>query len=363
MLEKLNKELKKAKLDGFVTPSTDEFLNEFTPLHLNRLKTLTGFTGSFGMAIGNYLITDGRYLLQAKKEVDKSFTIIELREQQTGKLKGKKIGYDPKTIALKNLNLLKQIFGSDLNLIPTTNLVDKISQPKAPEIRAVFELPIKYAGMSSADKIKLIRQNFTGDSLLITNPDAICWLLNIRGYDVPYTPYLLAYLLIHKAGHPILFTDPKKVLHLANVKVQEFCELKNHLKGVIQFDPNKTPVWFGQNILNKLEKTDPVERIKAVKNSTEIKGFIDCHIEDGKAMVAFLKYLGKNWTNLDELTASQKLLEFRQKAKLFQYPSFKSISAFGSNGAIIHYHPTLLTCKKFKNNNLYLIDSGGQYLN
>lgn len=363
MLSKLQKELKRAKLDGFITPSTDEFLNEFTPDHLNRLKTLTGFSGSFGIAICNYFITDGRYLLQAKNEIDKSFEIIETRTPKIDKLKGKKIGYDPMTISQRYLRMIECIFGKELNLVPTKNLIDKISKPKPPEARAVFELPLKYAGMTAAEKIRLVREHFKSDFLLVTNPDAICWLLNIRGYDIPYNPYLLAHLLLPKAGYPMLFTDTKKVLHISHVKVLELSELKNHLKGTIQFDPNKTPVWFRQNIKGKVEAVDPIDLIKAVKNKTEIKGFIDCHIEDGKALTAFLKYLEKNWKWLDEISASQKLLEFRKKGKLFQYPSFESISAWGSNGAIIHYRVTPATNKKFQKDNLYLIDSGGQYMN
>jgi Xaa-Pro aminopeptidase len=371
----LKKLFSKHKINGYLIPSSDEFLNEYTPSHLRRLEYVTGFSGSYGIAIitdkKNFLITDGRYLLQAKDEIPKDFTIVEGITKIEGLELGI-IGYDPMLFSEATIKNLKD---RKLKLVAIEkNLVDLIWKEKPKESnRAVLLLDKKYTGLSSSEKVKTILKTLDSkaDFLLITNPDSICWLLNIRGHDVPFTPVLLSYLLLSKTGKITLFCDPKKVSHIKGIEVAELEGLKIKFKEIIkkkqkvQLDPSKTPSWFvgvgGEQII---KATDPIALPKACKNEVEIKGIISAHIEDGVALTKFLYWLSVNITKgVDEMLASAKLHDFRKARNLFQYPSFETISAFGANAAIIHYKPSTKTNKKITKKGLYLIDSGGQYLN
>ncbi len=370
----LKKLYSKYKVDAYLIPSTDEFLNEYTPSHLRRLEFITGFSGSYGIALisnsKNYLITDGRYLLQAKEEVPKDFKIIEgigKIEEYTGN-----IGYDPMLISKATLLALKK---KNLNLVPIEkNLVDLVWQDKRVlESRPALFFDKKYSGMDSSEKIKntLKSLNKSADYLLLANPDSICWLLNIRGHDVPFTPVLLSYLLLSKKGKVTLFTDPRKVSHIKGIEVKEISEIKKAFKNIvkkkqkIQLDPSRTPVWFLENGDEKvIADSDSLALSKACKNEIEIKGIKEAHLQDGIAVTKFINWLTKNVSkNIDEIYAAAKLLDFRRERSLFQYPSFETISAFGANAAVVHYKPSSKTNKKITKKGLYLIDSGGQYLN
>lgn len=374
-IDQIKKLFSKHKIDGYLVPSSDEFLNEYTPNHLRRLEFITGFSGSYGIAIisqkQNCLITDGRYLLQAKNELPKDFTVVEGVNKIEGNDFGN-IGYDP---MLFSESTLKSLRDKKLHLVAVErNLVDVIWKDKLQESsRAALLLDKKYAGVERSEKIKLILKTLDpkADFLLITNPDSICWLLNIRGHDVPFTPVLLSYLLLSKTGKVFLFCDSKKVSHIKGIEVTELDALKIKFKEIIkkklkiQLDPNKTPAWFlsvgGEQII---KASDPVALPKSCKNEVEIKGIKEAHLQDGIAVTKFISWLTKNVSkNIDEIYASAKLLDFRKERNLFQYPSFETISAFGANAAIVHYKPSSKTNKKITKKGLYLIDSGGQYLN
>ncbi len=374
-IEQIKKLFSKYKIDGYLVPSSDEFLNEYTPNHLRRLEFITGFSGSYGIAIisqkQNILITDGRYLLQAKNELPKDFAVVEGINKIEGNDFGK-IGYDP---MLFSESTLKSLRDKKLHLVAVErNLVDVIWKDKPQESsRAALLLDKKYAGVERSEKIKLILKTLDpkADFLLITNPDSICWLLNIRGHDVPFTPVLLSYLLLSKTGKVFLFCDSKKVSHIKGIEVAELDSIKIKFKEAIkkrqkiQLDPNKTPSWFvstgGEQII---KASDPVSIPKSCKNEVEVKGIKEAHLQDGIAVTKFINWLTKNISkNIDEIYASAKLLDFRKERNLFQYPSFETISAFGANAAIVHYKPSSKTNKKITKKGLYLIDSGGQYLN
>lgn len=376
--------LLRKKIDGYIIPSTDEFQNEYTPLHLKRLQFLTGFTGSNGIAIITLkkaaFFTDGRYTLQAKGELDKEFEILDIVPNaienwltQVFK-KGGFLAYDPMLHSHDNIKVFERIAqkcGFKVKALDG-NLVDRInSDNQQSQTATAFELPVKYTGESYKHKIKRLIEKLhpKADFLLLTNPDAISWLLNIRSNQIPFTPLLLAYLLISRKGDILLFTD---VILNPQIKTQPLHDLKGALKEVIkngatiQLDPDKTPVWFSKNIPASLViyQPDICEKLKAIKNQTEIKGFKDCHLYDGLAVSKFLYWLFKNKNKkITEIMAAKKLLELRQQNKFFQYPSFESISAYGENGAIMHYNANEKSNKIIGTTNLYLIDSGGQYLN
>ncbi|MBA8667219.1 aminopeptidase P family protein [Holosporaceae bacterium 'Namur'] len=373
-------------IDGYIIPSSDEFNNEYLPKHLKRLKWLTGFTGSNGLCIitdkFKAFFTDGRYLIQAETELGDDYQIFNMTNEDYTKfftlIEGSKLGFDPNLLtksAYDHYCSLAKKLNIELILL-TKNLIDEIWLDKPlPKKSNIIELGLEFVGLSREEKIKQVLENFSGcaDYLLLISLDSICWLLNIRADDISYTPFLLSYLIMDKEGNLELFLDQNNQdFQLKNVKVRTFKELKPYyLKLVnsnkkIALDLTSCSYWFFANAKREqiMSVSDPCQMLKACKNKVEIKGFRDGHIEDGTALCKFLFWLEQNIDNgINEVSAAKKLLELRKERKYFQYPSFGSISAFKQNGAIIHYHPTPRTCLKLTRGGLYLIDSGGQYLN
>lgn len=386
----LLKKIKKLNLDGYIIPSNDEFFNEYTPGFLKRLSYLTGFSGSNGyalmMAEGQcVLFTDSRYLLQANQELSSTFNVIELGSIEAkkwwGELKPSVIGYDPLLHTSQNIRAFENlVIGLDVCFKPIgNNLVDELWLHKPEEnLMPAFILPLKYAGKSSEAKLHALKasMDIKANYLYFSNPDSICWLLNIRATDIEYNPFLLVTLLMSSTGEIIVFTDPKKLIGLEleapfKLKILELRQASAYLQQlasngeILQIDESKSPIMLQQFFDKKqlINITDPVELQKACKNDVELQGFYDCHLQDGIAVTKFINWLFKNRKNIDEIGAAEKLLLFRQEQKLFQYPSFETISAYGQHAAIIHYHPSPRTNQKIGTDNLFLLDSGGQYLN
>ncbi len=383
ILKNLKAQIKSHKLAGFVIPSTDEFQNEYVPSSLNRLRYVTGFTGSNGVAIiglnKSAFFTDGRYLLQAREQLDKSFQVLDIGAKAScdwfdiGLKKGDRLGYDPMLHSKDNLAYYEKLgkkYGFTMQAVP--NLVDKIWQRDDIKAEHAYQLAIKYAGRSTADKIKqvLSRMDEKATHLLITNPDAICWLLNIRGADIEYTPFLLSFAILRRDGKIDLFTDPRKVgFKLQAVEVLELDKIYTGLEKLgkdkntrVQLDAGRAPVKFLHLLGDKaLLAPNPIELLKACKNATEIQGFRKAHELDGLALGRFIYWLYKNTGSITELEAAQKLLEFREECKQFVYPSFATISAYGSHASIIHYQPSSESDCRIGKSNFYLLDSGGQY--
>jgi Xaa-Pro aminopeptidase len=365
ILKLLRGKLRHYDLDGFLIPSVDEFQNEYVPDHLNRLKFISGFTGSNGIALITlseaFFFTDGRYLLQAKQELDKQFKIINITRLFETTVAGK-IGYDPKLHSASNIAKYKH-----LNLLPFENLIDLIWEYKpVARLSQVFSYLIKYAGESSSskcNKLKNYLQMNTIDSLIITDSASICWLLNIRAQDVEYNPILLSYLILHQNGNMELFSNAKiKHKGLENYSP---AELSNRLKLIankkVQLDPTSTSSFISNHFSNKILQDDPCMLSKAIKNEIEIKQARKVHIIDGIAICKFLQWLENNIKGQSEISITEKLLELRKKHKDFIYPSFATIAGFVEHGAIIHYKATENSNKQLLENGLLLLDSGGQY--
>lgn len=383
----------KFNADYFILPNSDEFFLEYLPESEKRLQYVSGFTGSSAQIIfgreKNYFFTDGRYILQAQNELDlQKYEIFNITSKSLlswlkENIKSSQIiAIDAKLHSVnfvKNLQKIIDESGAKLEIIKP-NPIDEIwsNRPLSPNSQIFFH-PLQYSGVDSISKRNLILQGFEGDAILLSKPESICWLLNIRASDTEYTPLLACYAILYKDGEVDLFIDESRLntearANLKNINYISPNNLEQRLKQIrqgrsaLQIDTNSLNFWL-YNIVTKLEftiidKVDPCLLLKACKNSTEINGAIQAHITDGIAMVKFLHWLDKNITtqaNIDELSCEEKLLEFRKENPNFVYPSFRSISSFASNGAIIHYHATAQSNKKISGNSLYLIDSGGQY--
>ena len=383
MIKKLKNLFKRFKIDGYIVPKNDEYFNEYIDPSNDRLKFISNFSGSAGFAIilknRNYLFVDGRYTEQAKKESGKNFSIVNIpKELPKNILKNKKkikIGFDPKLHTEKQVNILFKI--KNLNLVAINeNLVDLIWHNKPKEkIKPFYSISPKYTGKSISNKILLIKKILLKnkiDYLLVTAPENVAWILNIRGQDSLYSPTINSRLLIDNKGKIDFFVNPKKFNGMINNKVSYFAEqdlekiLNNLSNKKIWLDRSTCSIFyknliFGRNVIT--EKLDPIYFLKSIKNNTEIKNTKKTHLIDGIALTKFLLWIKNNFkkNRITEMSAQEKLENFRKMHSSYRFPSFSTISGSGPNGSIIHYKASVKTNRILKKGELYLVDSGGQY--
>ena len=387
-LEALRAALQADGLDGFILPRGDEHLGEYVAAGSERLAWLTGFTGSAGLAIvlrdEAAVFSDGRYVLQLAAQTDGSLWkrqhLIETppenwladRAEKSGR-----IGYDP---WLMSQDHLARFAKHGLTLVPLSpNPVDAIwhDRPPAP-LAPALPHPLDRAGLPASDKRREIAGILRGrgeDAAVLTDPASIAWLLNLRGGDVPFTPIALGFALLASDESVTLFMDPRKLPAetrdwLGNaVQVEPPEALATTLAGLsgktVRLDAGGSAVWFAQ----RLEEAgaaisagaDPVLLPKARKNQVEQDGARAAHGRDGLALCRFLHWLDGHGIGATESEAAERLDSLRAASPLYRGESFPAISGSGPNGAIIHYRVTPETDRVLRENEVYLIDSGGQY--
>lgn len=381
-------ELARQGLDGFLVPRADEHLGEYVPARADRLRWLTGFTGSAGLAAvladRAAAFTDGRYVLQLAEQTDPA--LWERRHitdepptewlAQNAKA-GARIGYDPLHFSEEAVQRYAE---KGLALVATeNNPIDAVwaDQPAAPMALALPH-PIAFAGLESARKRELVAASLAAerqDAAVVTDPASIAWLLNIRGDDVPFTPFALGFLLIHADGGCELFMAPQKVPEetrawIGNaVSVQDRAALPGalgRLKGKrVRVDAGGSPAWFGQALraagAEVVAGMDPCMLPKARKNEVERQGSRNAHHRDAVAVSRFLRWMESAAGRETEMSAAAQLIAFREQVSMFRGESFPAISGSGPNGAIIHYRVSEETNRAIQPNELYLIDSGAQY--
>ena len=385
-MKKITDFLIKNNFDYFLLPNSDEFFSEYLPQNQKRIEFICGFNGSNATIIfgqkKNYFFTDGRYILQAKQQLDlNEFEIINIADKplfswlKDNVDKTQNLALDPKLLS-KNFIEECENFLSKITFLQK-NPIDEIWIDK-PIIKGsqVFSLPLNLVGENFEQKKSKLLDGFLSDAIFISKPENLNWLLNIRSDDVDYTPLFLAQALLFKNGKLVIFANEERFenINLENVEIiskekfEEYFKKFSSQKILIQIDKKATNYWscevFEKNNIKYFHKNCPIEILKAIKNSHEIIGAKKSHYHDAVAIVRFLFWLEdsqKKQQIISEISAQQKLLEFRQKCDHFLYPSFETISGFEANGAIIHYHSSAQTNKEFLGNSLYLFDSGGQY--
>jgi Xaa-Pro aminopeptidase len=394
-LKALREQLKAEKLDGFVVPLTDEHMSEYVGSYAQRLAWLTGFQGSAGSAVvlpeEAAIFVDGRYTLQVRQQVSanewsyqsvpETSTTDWLKEHAP---EGARIGYDPWLHTRDWVNKAKEALASrGAELVPVArNPIDEIWQdrPEASKAHLIVQ-PDQYAGKSAAEKRTeigdwLVKQH--ADAAVLSALDSIAWAFNIRGADVTHTPVALAYALVNADGTADLFVASEKIgpdvrQHLGNgVRLHERSEFESALaefkdKAVVA-DPERAVA----AIFDALERAgakilplrDPTILPKALKNPAEIAGQKAAQERDGAAIARFLHWIDQEAPKgeVDELTASDRLESIRRESPELRDLSFDSISGAGPNGAIVHYKSSEKTNRKLETGTLYLIDSGGQYV-
>src|SRR5258706_2726909 len=394
-LAALRAELAARDLDGFLVPRSDEHQGEYVPKRAERLAWLTGFTGSAGMAAvltqRAAVFVDGRYTLQVRNQTDtKLFETLDPVKDgaatwiEANLPKGAKLAYDPwlhTQGAVERLKISVERAGGQL-VACRSNPLDAgwTDQPDPPRARAVPH-PIELAGESSQAKRVRLAEDLKkrgADAAVLTMPDSVCWLLNIRGADVPHTPFVLAFAILNADASIDLFMDaakssPELLAHLGN---------EVHVRAPTDFEPaldalkGKTaladPVWAAAAIFQRLEQAgaklmrspDPCQLPKACKNEVELAGTRRAHIRDGQALTRFLAWFAREAPKgtLTEIDTVEQLESFRAATGALKDVSFDSISGAGPHGAIFHYRVTRKTNRRIESGQLFLIDSGAQFV-
>ncbi len=395
-LAALRAELKRRGLDGFIAPRADRYQNEYVPPCAERLAWLTGFTGSAGVAIvlaGRAAIfVDGRYTVQARDEVDAAAFAIEhlVEHPPTAWLEenlpaGAKLGYSPWLHTVEGAErLAKACEAAGGSLVAVAdNPIDACwhDRPRPP-LGAVALHDLRYAGETAASKLARIRgelQKLKAEALVVSDPQAVCWLFNIRGSDVPHTPVALVFALLPREGRPSLYIEPRKLGDDIRRRIDELAEVRapgdfehdlaalGTAQRAVRLDPAACPEAIARIVADNggkiLRGSDPIAPLKAVKNAAEIAGARAAQLRDGAAVTRFLAWFDREAPRggLSEIDAVEALESFRRDTGLLKDISFPTIAGAGVDGAIVHYRVTRRSNRKIAPGELFLINSGGQY--
>ncbi len=389
-------------IDGFLVPRADEYQGEYVPESAERLAWLTGFTGSAGQVLVTMaeaiVFVDGRYVTQLAEQVDPSvFKGGDLVGEPPHKWivahapKGFRLGIDPWLHTGAEVRRLEKALAEKdgaLVLLRENPLDALWTDRPAEPLGAVSIQSQSYSGVPAEEKIARIARELGEKDLsavLVTDPSSAAWIFNIRGGDVPHTPHPLARAIIEANGHAVLFLDKRKTgieaeTYLAGLCTQvEPLELSPRLQALaasgarILVDPDLTPFALSELIRDHggtvVEGNDPAKIPRAVKNTVELNGSAVAHVQDGVAVVEFLSWFDRQRPGtVTEIGAIQALEEARRRVgERMQNPlkdiSFDTISGTGEHAAIMHYRVTTETDRTIDSGELFLIDSGAQYVN
>ncbi|KKB79975.1 X-Pro aminopeptidase [Devosia soli] len=392
-LAALRKAMKAAGVDYFLVPRADAHRGESVPVSEARLAYVTGFTGSAGLALiglkDAHLFVDSRYTLQAPAQTDTA--LVEVHEVTSLSIDARRyvkkdavVAYDPWLHTPGEVRDLAEKLKGYAKLISHDNLIDSIWHDRpAPPVSAIEILGHNRAGKTAADKIADLQATLAddgADAAVFTLPESICWLFNIRGRDVPNTPFVLGFAMVPKKGEPTLFLDPAKVTPeltraldgIASIeatkKLTKTLEKLGKSEKAVLVDPASAPTaivdLLGNSGAKLIEKRDPVLLPKSRKNEAELAGMREAHRLDGVALAKFLHWFDGEAPKgeLTEIGIVTALEAFRREDESCVDASFDTISGAGPNGAIVHYRVSTKTDRRLNPGELMLVDSGAQYL-
>ena len=395
-LEALRAELAKSRLTGFLVPLADEHQGEFIPPRAQRLAWLTGFGGSAGMAVvlsdSASIFVDGRYTLQVRTQVDTAaFVPRHLAETPADRWlaetlkKGDRLGFDPwlhTPAGIERLRAACKKAGAELVAVDA-NPIDAVwsGQPQPP-LGPVLPHPAELAGASSAEKRGRIGKDIAAagaTAAVLSAPDSVAWLLNVRGCDVSNTPLPLGYAVIAETGAVDWFVDPRKITRAVHDKAGQDVTLRppdafaprlaalGAAGAAVLLDPATCPEAIRQRLeaagATIVTGADPCTLPKARKTDAELSGARAAHVRDGAALSTFLAWLAAEGATgaVTEMSAVRRLYDCRAVDPAFRGNSFDTISGSGPNGAIVHYRVGPETDRALMPGDVYLVDSGGQY--
>jgi Xaa-Pro aminopeptidase len=392
----LRAELARRGLDGFVLPRADRQQNEYVPPSEDRLKWLTGFSGSAGVTIvladRAALFVDGRYTLQARDQVDTSiFAIEHLIDSpphvwlENNLKPGAKLGYDPWLHTLAGAEkIAKAADAAGAELVAADpNPIDAIWTDRPPPPLGPLVLhDLRFAGESAAAKLARVQAEIAkakADVLVVSDAQAVAWTFNIRGSDVAHTPLPLAFAVLPQDGRPSLYVDGRKLGNEVRHALEEFLDVREEAAFVkdlaalgaahkkVRLDEATAADALAKIVTESggkiLRGADPIALMKAVKNPVEIDRAHAAHRRDGAAMLRFLAWFDREAPSgkLTEIDAVAALETFRRETGALKDVSFPTIAGAGPNGAIVHYRVTRASNRRILPGELFLVDSGAQY--
>ncbi|CAM2736244.1 aminopeptidase P family protein [Hathewaya histolytica] len=396
-VQELRKLMQEKGIQAYVIPSSDAHQSEYVAPHWKGREWISGFTGSAGTVVVTLddagLWTDGRYFIQAEKQLEGSGiklfkmgqpSVPTIKEWLKSVLKDNDtIGFDGKTVSRTFAEELEStLYKKNIKFNLQWDLLGTLwnDRPSIPEDK-IFTLDVKYAGLSRTEKINNVREEMKkleGNNFLLSSLDDIAWLFNIRGNDVPCNPVIISYALI-SLDEAILFVNGKKVpenvrkeLECDGILIKEYEEVENYLNRLksgdsVIYDPTKTNMWLFNSIkeeAGKVEAQNITTKMKGIKSEVELENMRIAHIKDGVAMVKFLYWLDNNLgkERITEISATNKLEEFRKEGEDFKGISFGTIAGYKEHAAMMHYSATEDSDYELEKRGMFLVDSGGQYL-
>ncbi|KAI8621745.1 putative Xaa-Pro aminopeptidase P [Chytriomyces sp. MP71] len=399
-LSALREQMQSRGLDAFIVPGEDAHQSEYIAACDGRRGFISGFTGSAGLAVVTLkeaaLWTDGRYFLQAGNQLDANWILqksgmpgVPSKEEWLNKVlaPNSNVGIDPKLVTLSDARALVDALKPSNTLVSVTdNLVDLVWGAERPAfpMNPINVLPVEFAGKSFEDKLAQVREQIEKKGtwgFVVTMLDEIAWLYNLRGNDIVCNPVFFAYSLV-TLDSAILYIHESKISgetrgYLKGVEIRPYEQIFEDLKAYGASHTEKK-LWADPRCSLALqdaiggpqclvESRSPVTNLKSIKNETEIQGFRDSHVRDAASLCQYFAWLENELlvngnTTLTEAAAADKLAEIRSKREHFVGLSFDTISSTGANGSIIHYKPEHGTCKVIRADEMYLCDSGAQYL-
>ena len=395
-IENIRDLMKEKNIYAYIVPSSDYHQSEYVGDYFKSREFMSGFTGSAGTLIISMdeagLWTDGRYFIQAENELkDSGIKLFKMGEEGVPTIeeylleklpKNSTLGFDGRVMSVKEgQSLANKLAFKGINIEYKYDLVNDIWEDRCslPTEKA-FLLGVEYSGESFSDKLYRIRavmKEKKATTHILASLDDIAWLFNIRGRDVKSNPVVLSYAVI-SIDSVYLFIDKNKIgedirseLSKENVQIKGYEEVYEFIKNideneVVLIDTSKVNYAIYNNIpsnVQKIEERNPSILFKSIKNEIELKNIRNSHIKDGVAFTKFMYWLKNNIGKIEitEISATQKLEEFRREQDKFIEPSFSTIAAYKDHAAMMHYSATEESNYKLEPRDLFLVDSGGQY--
>lgn len=394
-LEKLREAMEKENIDYYIIPSSDSHQSEYVAEHFKGREFISGFTGSAGVLLVGlkeaFLWTDGRYFIQAERELNGSgISLMKMRtpgyptieEWIKKNIKSKKtLGFDGRLFSVNQykgfLDISKE---NNFSINMDNDLLKNIweARPELPKSKIFLHGEV-YCGKYASEKLQEVRKHMKekdAKNYIISSLDDIAWLCNIRGNDVKFNPVALSYVLINEnyanlyINNDKIDDNTKEKLKNEGFEIYEYDEIEEHVKLIEDrtiIDPNKLNAKIYSclssdvKVINEMNITT---KLKAIKNEVEIANTEKSQVRDGVAMVKFIKWLKDNLgkEKITEISASKKLTEFRSKGENYKGDSFGTIAGYKEHAAMMHYSATEATDYELKQEGMFLVDSGGQYL-
>lgn len=390
MIKEFQELLKEKQIDYYIVPTDDDHQSETVGEHFQSRAYLSGFTGSAGTLLvtldSAYLWTDGRYFIQAAKQLEEGITLMKMAQKGVPTLleflaehvkSDDVIGFDGQTMTCQFVLDLEEKLDVDYKIANVDLMKEFWPDRPAMSCQKAYIYDAKYHGLSAHEKIEIIQEYMKENdcqSHIVSTLDDIAWIFNIRGSDIPQSPTVMAFALITLDQSYLYLQngtydlDMVKAYQKENILIKGYHQIYDdvaHLKGRVLLNTNSINYQlFSQIECDIVDGLNPSQAFKAIKNDVEIKNTKNAHIKDGVAITKFMYWLKTNYGKvpMDEISISDKVASFRQEQDLFTDLSFTTICGWNENAALMHYHATKEDHATVEGNGFLLIDSGGQYL-